>query len=615
MTNHTFHTEVNQLLDLMIHSLYSNKEIFLRELISNASDAIEKLQYLSHTDDKYKNLIFRPRIDITIDKAKHQIIINDNGIGMNEAELIDNLGTIARSGTKGFVQQMVGDKKKDSALIGQFGVGFYSAFMVAKNVSVLSKKPLDEECFLWISDGKNGYQTQASDKEDFGTQITLQLHDSEHEFLERYRIESIIKRYSDHVPFPIFLNYVDDKDDKKEEQEQKSEQVNKASALWRMNRREITDEQYKDFYKSLSHDSADPFTWIHTQAEGTLEYTTLFYFPSKAPFDMGRADYQSGVKLYVKRVFITDNDKELLPTYLRFVRGIVDSEDLPLNVSREILQQNKILATIKRASTNKILDEIQSIAKDEQRYKQFYAEYGDVLKEGVYSDLENRERLLDLLRFASSNGEDFVSFADYTSRFQDNQNIIYYAIANNGQNVRQSPLLEQFKHKNIEVLFFESDIDQIVMAGIAEYKGHKLCAVDSKEANELFGSTSISTEDEAKFQFIIEQFKEELGERVENVCLSTRLVDTPACVVYPDEDKMMKNFMRQVGQSVPDSKPTLEINPNHSLLTSLLIKNDNAKTREYASLLLDEALLLEHGMLKDAQSFVKKLNTILQHSI
>lgn len=618
MANQPFQTEVNQLLDLMIHSLYSNKEIFLRELISNASDAMEKLQYLTHTDDSLKELDFQPKIEIILDKPNKKIIISDNGIGMSESELAENLGTIARSGTKGFVQQMVGDRKKDSNLIGQFGVGFYSAFMVAKQIVVLSKKPLASEAFEWSSDGKNGYQIKGASKDDYGTQITLELRDDESEFLENYRIESIIKRYSDHIPFPIFLRYTQtkyDKEGKESGEEEKNEQVNKASALWRLPRREISEDEYKEFYKSLSHDSSEPLAWVHTKLEGMLEYTTLFYIPSVAPFDMQRADYQSGVKLYVKRVFITDDDKELLPTYLRFVRGIIDSEDLPLNVSREILQQNKILATIKSASTKKILDEIETIAKDKEKYEKFYAQYADVLKEGVYSDFENRERLLKLLRFASSNGDSAVSFADYKARMGEDQKAIFYLLATNGQDVRQSPLIERFKNRNIEVLFFESTVDSFVMPSVHEVEGIPLCAVGSKQADEMFGEDKITTEDETKFAPLLSAFKAALGERVADVKLSRRLLDSPACVVYPNEDVAMKNILKQMGQKVPESKPTLELNPSHALLSTLLIANDSAKMSDYASLLLDEALLLEGGTLKDAHGFVQRLNTILQRAL
>ncbi len=623
MSKHIFQTEVNQLLDLMIHSLYSNKEIFLRELISNASDALEKLQYLTHTDDSYKYLSYTPRINVILDKEERKIIVTDNGIGMNEAELTDNLGTIARSGTKGFLNNMVGDKKKDSALIGQFGVGFYSAFMVAKEIHVSSMKALEQNTHLWKSDGKGEYEISTSDapQEEFGTRISVFLKDDAEEFLEHYRIKEIIRRYSDHIPFPIFLHYKQkeyDKDHKETGETQKEEQVNKASALWRLSKSAIKDEEYKEFYKSLSHDSDDPLLWVHTKIEGGLEYTTLFYFPKKAPFDLYRADYRSGVKLYVKRVFITDDDKELLPTYLRFVRGIIDSEDLPLNVSREVLQQNKILANIKSASTKKILSEIENIANDEESYKSFYKEYGRVLKEGLYGDFENRERLMELMRFPSSTNEELVSFKTYKARMQEGQKAIYYILMQSGQSIHESPLLERFKKKNIEVLYFNEEIDTIVMPSVHEYQGVKLYAIDSKEADEEFADEKVSADEEKRFEGLISTFKESLSEKVEDVRLSKKMVDSPVCIVYSDSSNIaLKNLMRQMGQTaqIPESKPILEINPDHSIFTKLLLADDDTRIREYALLLFEEALLLENGSLADAGDFVKRINKVLERSV
>ncbi|RAX57808.1 molecular chaperone HtpG [Helicobacter monodelphidis] len=621
MSKHSFQTEVNQLLDLMIHSLYSNKEIFLRELISNASDALEKLQYLTHTDDAYKNLEFTPKIEICINENAKTISVIDNGIGMNEAELVENLGTIARSGTKGFLNNMVGDKKKDSALIGQFGVGFYSAFMVAKEVHVVSRKPLVEESHLWKSIGKGEYEIALADRKEFGSHITLFLNDDEEEFLSHYRLSEIIRRYSDHIPFPIFLRYQKkeyDKEGKETGEKEQYEQVNKASALWRLAKSEISEEEYKEFYKSLSHDSSDPLCWVHTKVEGGLEYTTLFYIPQKAPFDLYRPDYRSGVKLYVKRVFITDDDKELLPTYLRFVRGVIDSEDLPLNVSREILQQNRILANIKSASVKKILGEIEEIAKDKERYKPFYDEFGRVLKEGLYGDFENRDRLLNLVRFSSSVNGEQVSFKEYKERMQENQKAIYYLLAQNNQSIGDSPMLERFRKKGIEVLLFDEEIDAIVMPNIQEYEHTKLVSINSKEADEEFILESVSAEEQEKFKDLIATFREELGEKVEDVVLSKKLVSSPACIVYKDESSIaIKNLMRQMGQfgDIPEGKPILEINPEHPILIRLLLCNDNHKNAEYAHLLLEQALLLENGTLKEPTSFIQRMNRILEKSI
>ena len=407
-TKHQFQTEITQLLDLMIHSLYSNKEIFLRELISNASDALDKLSYLTLTDEKLKSLTFTPSIDIQFDETKKTITIEDNGIGMNEADMKEHLGIIAKSGTKSFLAQLSGDKKKDSALIGQFGVGFYSAFMVAHRVVVQSKKAGEDKAYAWVSEGKGEYEVGECVKDTQGTQITLYLREEEAHFASRWEIENIIHKYSEHIAFPIYLHYTESSfegegDDKKEVKENITSQINTAKALWKIPKAELKDADYKEFYSTLSHDNNEPMRWIHTKVEGNLEYTTLFYIPQKAPFDLYRVDYQSGVKLYVKRVFITDDDKELLPPYLRFVRGVIDSEDLPLNVSREILQQNKILANIKSASTKKILGEIGNIAKDEESYKAFYEQFGKMLKEGLYSDYENKEKIWPSLRRSARN--------------------------------------------------------------------------------------------------------------------------------------------------------------------------------------------------------------------
>ncbi|WP_297813539.1 molecular chaperone HtpG, partial [uncultured Helicobacter sp.] len=475
MAKHTFQTEVNQLLDLMIHSLYSNKEIFLRELISNASDALDKLQYLTLTEENLKSLDFTPKIDLAFDSEKNLLTISDNGIGMNEQDLIENLGTIAKSGTKNFLSKLSGDKKKDSALIGQFGVGFYSAFMVANKIIVTTKKAGETQAYAWISDGSGEFEIEKCEKESQGSEIKLYLKEEEKEFTSRWRIEEIIKKYSDHIPFPIFLTFTETKtegegENKKEIIEEKNEQINKASALWRISKKDLKEEEYKEFYKNLSYDSSDPLSWIHTKVEGTLEYTTLFYIPQTAPFDLYRVDYKSGVKLYVKRVFITDDDKELLPSYLRFVRGIIDSEDLPLNVSREILQQNKILATIKSASTKKILNEIENLQKDEEKYHKFYKEFGRCIKEGVYSDFENKEKLLELLRFQTTKSESKeIAFKTYKERMQEGQKAIYYLQGEDLELLKNSPLLDAFNKKGFEVLFFAEEIDGIVMPMVQDY--------------------------------------------------------------------------------------------------------------------------------------------------
>ena len=627
MAKHTFQTEVNQLLDLMIHSLYSNKEIFLRELISNASDALDKLQYLTLTDDKLKNLDFTPKIDISFESEKNILTISDSGIGMNEQDLIENLGTIAKSGTKNFLSKLSGDKKKDSALIGQFGVGFYSAFMVASKIIVTTKKAGETQAYAWISDGSGEFEIEKCEKESHGSEIKLYLKEDEKEFTSRWRIEEIVKKYSDHIPFPIFLHYTETKsegegENKKEIIEQKNEQINKASALWRISKKDLKDEEYKEFYKNLSYDSTEPLSWIHTKVEGTLEYTTLFYIPQTAPFDLYRVDYKSGVKLYVKRVFITDDDKELLPSYLRFVRGIIDSEDLPLNVSREILQQNRILATIKSASTKKILSEIESLQKDEEKYTKFYKEFGRCIKEGVYSDFENKEKLLEFLRFQSTKSEGKeIAFKTYKERMSEGQKAIYYLQGEDLELLKNSPLLDAFNKKGFEVLLFSEEIDGIVMPMVQEFDKTPLRSITSKEALEDLGEENIEEATKEKFKPLLEKFSKTLGEEVKEVRLSARLIDAPSVIVSDPDDpnSAMMKMMRQMGAmgmgaEIPEPKPILELNPNHAILTKLL-DAESQRQEEVAHLLLEEAKLLEGGKLKDVKAFVKRLNTLLQNSL
>lgn len=627
MAKHTFQTEVNQLLDLMIHSLYSNKEIFLRELISNASDALDKLQYLTLTDDKLKNLDFTPKIDISFESEKNILTISDSGIGMNEQDLIENLGTIAKSGTKNFLSKLSGDKKKDSALIGQFGVGFYSAFMVASKIIVTTKKAGETQAYAWISDGSGEFEIEKCEKESHGSEIKLYLKEDEKEFTSRWRIEEIVKKYSDHIPFPIFLHYTETKsegegENKKEIIEQKNEQINKASALWRISKKDLKDEEYKEFYKNLSYDSTEPLSWIHTKVEGTLEYTTLFYIPQTAPFDLYRVDYKSGVKLYVKRVFITDDDKELLPSYLRFVRGIIDSEDLPLNVSREILQQNRILATIKSASTKKILSEIENLQKDEEKYTKFYKEFGRCIKEGVYSDFENKEKLLEFLRFQSTKSEGKeIAFKTYKERMSEGQKAIYYLQGEDLELLKNSPLLDAFNKKGFEVLLFGEEIDGIVMPMVQEFDKTPLRSITSKEALEDLGEENIEEATKEKFKPLLEKFSKTLGEEVKEVRLSARLIDAPSVIVSDPDDpnSAMMKMMRQMGAmgmgaEIPEPKPILELNPNHAILTKLL-DAESQRQEEVAHLLLEEAKLLEGGKLKDVKAFVKRLNALLQNSL
>ena len=616
-TKHQFQTEITQLLDLMIHSLYSHKEIFLRELISNASDALDKLSYLTLTQDHLKSLSFTPRIDIHFDEAKKTITIEDNGIGMNEADMKEHLGIIAKSGTKSFLAQLSGDKKKDSALIGQFGVGFYSAFMVAHRVVVQSKKAGEDKAYAWVSEGKGEYELGECVKESQGTQITLYLREEEVHFASRWEIESIIHKYSEHIAFPIYLHYIEstfegEGDERKEKKENKSSQVNTAKALWKIPKAELKESDYKEFYATLSHDNNEPLRWIHTKVEGNLEYTTLFYIPKKAPFDLYRVDYQSGVKLYVKRVFITDDDKELLPPYLRFVRGVIDSEDLPLNVSREILQQNKILANIKSASTKKILSEISNIAKKDEEYKEFYKEFGKVLKEGLYSDYENKEKLLELLRFDSFKAEN-LSLKAYKEAMSSEQKSIYYALGENKELLKNTPLLEKFAQKGFNVLLLSDEIDAIVMPMVGEYDKTPLKSINSKEALEELGEEAIPEETQKAFEGLIKGFKEALGEQIADVKLSS-LGDAPLTLIKEDSNPMMANLMAQMGQSMPESKPTIELNINHPIFEKLK-DAQSEKIAQSALLLFGAALVLEGGTLADAKAFHTQLNNLILQSL
>lgn len=627
-TKHSFQTEITQLLDLMIHSLYSNKEIFLRELVSNASDALDKLSYLTLSDEKFKSLAFSPRIDISFDDKKGTITIQDNGIGMNESDLKEHLGVIAKSGTKSFLSQLSGDKKKDSTLIGQFGVGFYSAFMVADRVVVQSKKAGEDKAYAWVSDGKGEYEIGECVQEDFGTQITLYLKNDEKHFASRWEIESIIGKYSEHIAFPIYLHYsevvsepqednaedkkegTEDKSKKKEKLEQKQKQINSAKALWTLPKSELKEQDYKDFYKSFAHDNADPLRWIHTKVEGNLEYTTLFFIPKSAPFDLYRVDYQSGVKLYVKRVFITDDDKELLPSYLRFVRGVIDSSDLPLNVSREILQQNKILANIKSASTKKILSEIASMAKDENLYKEFFAQFGKVLKEGLYGDYENKEKLLELMRFDSQNRE-FISLKSYKESMPKEQKSIYYVLGERKELLKNSPLLEKFANKGFEVLLLSDEIDGMVMPMVGEYDKTPLKNISSKDALDEIGDEGVSEEVKKEFEPIVAGFKDTLGEQIGEVSLTSLMQQAPLSLIKQDDNPMLAQLFAQMGQQAPKAKPNIEINVNHEIFQKLKNSQDKDKIAKVAQLLFGSALIAEGGSPEQGGEFSKQLNALM----
>ena len=621
MSKREFQTDVSQLLQLIVHSLYSHLEIFLRELISNSSDALDKLRHLTLTDDAYKSLPFDPRIELELDEEKKTLTIADTGIGMNEEELAENLGTIARSGTKNFLSQLSGDARKDSNLIGQFGVGFYSAFMVADKVEVVSRKAGDDRAWRWVSDGKSGYDIEPAERAVAGTTLLLHFNEEGAEYANSWHLKEIVKKYSNHIAFPIFLTYDKsewDEAEKKSIKKRTTEQVNAASALWRRSKTELKDEDYKELYKSLTGEWEDPLFWIHTKAEGSLDYTTLFYVPSKAPLDLYQAEYKAGVKLYVKRVFIMDDAKELLPQYLRFVRGIIDSEDLPLNVSREILQQNRILTSIRTASVKKILSELKSIAANQpELYLKFITQYNRPLKEGLYSDYANRETLLDLVRFKSTKVEGLTSLADVKSRMKEGQKSIYYLTGGADSLVRTSPLLEIYKKKDIEVLILDDEIDEIVFSGVEKYGD-----IDLKAVNKA--STSDDLKDDAepdkadKLKPLIEKLKATLGDRVKDVRASVRLADSPSCIVSDEDEPSMKmaQMLRSMGQKdLPALKPTLEINPDHEIVKKLLARSDDAVADDAAWLLFDQALLMEGVPLQDPAIFVQRLNRILNLSI
>jgi len=628
MAKHEFQTEVGQLLQLMTHSLYSNKEIFIRELVSNASDAIDKLEYLKLTDEKLKSIDSTPQINIKIDEEDNSLTIVDNGIGMNEEDLIASIGTIAKSGTKSFMENLTGDAKKDSNLIGQFGVGFYSVFMVADKVDVISKKAGEEQAFKWSSDGSGSFDLSPCVKEEHGTVIYIKLKEEEiSEFVSKPRIETIVKKYSNHIAYPIFLIFPEevteelseeDKEAGKEPKksiETKREQSNEATALWSQSKSKLKAEDYNEFYKTISHDSSDPMAYVHTRAEGVSEYTTLFYIPSIAPMDMYRVDFQPGVKLYVKKVFITDDEKELLPTYLRFVRGIIDSQDLPLNVSREILQENKVMANIKQSSVKKVLSEIKKLAKDEEKFKLFTEQYNRPLKEGVYQDHVNKDAILELVRYKSTNDtENMTSLAAYKDRADSEQKAIYYIIGDDEKVLRNSPLMESYKKNNIEVLILDDkEIDEVITPSIGVYKEWDMKDITSCEAPKTEQTEEEKKEVEEKFKSIVEKITTALGAEVKEVKTTTRLSDSPSCVVKDPNDPMaqMAQMMKAMGQEVPESAPILEINPDHTIVKALNDCEDETMIDDISWLLLDQAKMSEGIEIKDTVSFTKRLNTVM----
>ncbi len=655
MATYQFQTEVNQLLKLIIHSMYSNKDIFLREIVSNASDALDKLKYLTVSDDKYKGITFSPRIDITFNEEKKVLTVQDTGIGMDEKDLGDNLGTIARSGTKAFIDMLNKESKSgDSNLIGQFGVGFYSAFMAAEKIDVYTRKAGgDGKAWHWSSNGTNSYDIEelkldsaeakqyGFDKpETTGSAIEMHLNDDSKEYASRWKIDELIKKYSNHIAFPIYSHYTQKKYDDKGNatgEENKVEQVNTASALWKRNKSELKKEDYNDFYKTISHDGQDPLHYVHTHAEGTQEYTTLFYIPQQAPFDLYQADYKSGVKLYVKRVFITDDDRELLPTYLRFVRGVIDSEDLPLNVSREILQQNRILDNIKNQSVKKLLGEFKKLGEaadkarksetptdDEkasiEKWNKFVTAFNRPMKEGLYQDFANRDEIADIVRFKSTDPSgtgdgNWTSFAEYVQRMKPEQKGIFYITGTDENNLRENPLLKAYTAKGFEVLIMADDIDDIIIPGVGKYKDFDLKAVNRAGSDEdLGGDKEEAKKKEEEFKPVVEKIKKALGDRVKEVKLSKTLSgDNPSCIVVDENDPsyQMERMMKAMGQAAPETKPILEVNGDHPVVAKIKSSEDEAFIADVSEVLLDQALLIAGVEIKNPAEFIRHMNNLL----
>jgi molecular chaperone HtpG len=621
MSQHSFQTEVGQLLHLITHSLYTNKEIFLRELISNASDALDKMRYLTLTNDDFKSLSFDPKINIEFkDGDNPTLTLTDTGIGMSQQDLEENLGTIARSGTKNFMENMSGNEKKDSQLIGQFGVGFYSCFMVADKVDVSTKKAGEDEAWFWTSDGQSGYEISKEVRKEPGTSITLHLNEEGKEFASRWRVENLVKKYSDHIDFPIFLTYDEidyDKDGKEKSSKSKTDQVNDAKAFWTREKSDLKKKDYIEFYKTLSHDAEDPFDWIHTKAEGNLEYTLLFYIPKKASPDIYRTDYQTGVKLYVNRVFITDDEKELLPTWLRFVKGVIDSSDLPLNVSREILQQNRIMSKIKSNAVKKVLNKLKDIAKDKDKYAIFFEQFGRLIKEGVYQDFDHKDALTDLLRFKSTKEAGLVSLKEYVDRMDSDQKSIFYITGQQESSLRNSPLLEIYDKKGIEVLILDDEIDEIIISSVPNYDEKDLKSVNRSGAADDI-SEDADKDSEKSTKPVLKKIKKVLGDKVKDVKVSSRLSDSPSCIVADENDptSQMQEIMKSMGQTgMPEIKPILEINPNHEIVEKLKSMTRQKGFDDIALLLYEQALIQEGVTLEDPAGFVNRLNKAISNGL
>ena len=619
---HVFQTEVKQLLKLMIHALYSNKEIFLRELISNASDALDKLRFESVSNDGLTEGESELAIELAFDEAAKTITIRDNGIGMTRDEVIENIGTIANSGTKKFLEKLTGDQAKDSHLIGQFGVGFYSAFIVADKVTLHTRKAgaPTSEGVIWESTGEGEFTLENSEKAQKGTEITLHLKSDMEEFLNAYRLKNIVTTYSDHINFPIKMQKTEEQGEGEEKAEKVEwEQINKATAIWTQPKSELTEEDYASFYQTLSHDFEKPLAVMHNKVEGTLEYTSLLFIPKKAPFDLYDRDRRYGLKLYVKRVFIMDDAEHLMPTYLRFVRGVIDSNDLPLNVSREILQSNQVVDKIRSASVKRVLDQLAKMAKaeDSSEYQEFWAAFGQVMKEGIVEDYANREKLAKLLRFASTSSNEkvqTVSLDDYVSRMKDDQEAIYYIVADSHAAALGSPHLEVFRKKGIEVLLLSDRIDEWLVAHLTEFDGKPLKSITQGDIKELADEEETLTDEEKQTrEKLTEKVKNALGDAVSNVKMTVRLTDSPACVVTEEGGMSahMARLMEQMGQAMPKTQPILELNPDHALVKRLDQEQDEDKIKEWSYFLLEQAQLAEGDQLESPAEFVKRVNRLL----
>ncbi len=642
-----FQTEVKHLLHLMIHSLYSNKEIFLRELISNGSDAADKLRFEALSNDGLYEGDSELKIHVDFDKENRTVTVSDNGVGMTREEVQEHIGTIAKSGTKQFFEALTGDQAKDSELIGQFGVGFYSSFIVADKVTLTTRKAGTTEGVRWESAGEGDYTIESVEKEGKGTEIVLHLKEGEDEFLDGFRLRSVIRKFSDHISIPITMdkepepNYdqeaSEDSDaeqqteteaEAKEEQPAEIEQevVNSASALWTRSRQEISDEEYNEFYKHVGHDFQEPLTHIHSKVEGTNEYTLLLYVPGRAPFDLWDRDAKHGVKLYVRKVFIMDDAEQLMPRYLRFIRGVIDADSLPLNVSREILQQSKQINTIKAGAVKKVLGLLEGLAKnDAEKYASFWSEFGNVIKEGVIEDHKNKDKVAKLLRFASTHvdsDKQEIALQDYVERMQEGQDKIYYVTADSYAAAKNSPHLEIFRKKGIEVLLLSDRVDEWLVSSLTDFDGKTLQSVakgelDLGDLNETEEEKKEQEETNKDFESVVAQIKEVLGEQVKDVRLTYRLTDSPACLVTEAYDMSlnMERIMKEAGQSMPGfggSKPILEVNPNHGLVSRLKDEQDDERFNDLTHILFDQAVLSEGGQLDDPSAFVHKLNGLLQ---